>query len=476
MKRTIRTISILLLILIAAASCRNQTIPNYEYKEPTTWAELFDIFWMKMNTNYLFWNLEYEKGLDWDDVYTEYHDDFEKLGAITDNSSRSEDEQKLNTHAAYKLFFDIVKDLSDGHYTLAMTDEKENNISISPYTVRVMRSLGISDERIFELRAMTLEDRQKTDEYKNKIMHHESNAETTLNIARNSFGISEVEVSDSANIKTVEASKYNFESMQFLNYRLDPTSTFVVLYGRSSDGIVYLGFNGFSFSDIGSIEAPSDILQDFYPMLENAKGVIIDLRGNGGGSVSDIPTLWSSFITEDTGTVHFADTRRKSGDNRMDYGPWAAFELFPRSQYTGDFYLDIPPVSFDKDIPIAILHNSGSVSCAEFSVMFFRALRQFYGYNVKTFGSTTAGGNGMLLNEDTHTESEILFNAGITDIKPYVTLLYTPYCQMRYVDGTIYEGVGIPPDKLSDFVYEDFEAGTDARLQAAIDWITEQGS
>ena len=252
------------------------------------------------------------------------------------------------------------------------------------------------------------------------------------------------------------------------------SSDLVVLYGKSSDGIVYLGFSGFSFAEVPS--NLSSILYDFYSMLSGAKGVIIDLRGNGGGSVSDIPTLWSPFITDDTGSVHFADTRRKSGDNRMDYGPWAAFELFPRSQYTGDFYLDIPPVSFDKDIPIAVLHNSGSVSCAEFSVMFFRALRQFYGYNVKTFGSATAGGNGMLLNEDTHTESEILFNAGITDIKPYVTLLYTPYCQMRYVDGTIYEGIGIPPDKPSDFVYEDFEAGTDARLQAAIDWITEQES
>lgn len=467
MKRTIRTISILLLILIAAASCRNQTIPDYEYKEPTTWAELFDIFWMKMNTNYLFWNLEYEKGLDWDDVYTEYHADFEKLGAITDNSNRSKDEQKSNTQAAYRLFFDIVKDLSDGHYYLRITDET-TSIGISPDNIRKMKVLGYEDNRIFES-LMAQED---------LLANHESKIENTLNIARNSFGISEVEVSDSANIKPVKALGYNFESkpMYFLNYRLDPTSTFVVLYGRSSDDIVYLGFNGFSFSDIGSIEAPSDILKDFYPMLENAKGVIIDLRGNGGGSVSDIPTLWSSFITEDAGTVHFADTRRKSGDNRMDYGPWAAFELFPRSQYTGEFYLDIPPVSFDKDIPIAVLHNSGSVSCAEFSVMFFRALGQFYGYNVRTFGSATAGGNGMLMPEDTHTESEILFNAGITDIKPYVTLLYTPYCQMRYVDGTIYEGVGIPPDQTSDFVYEDFEAGTDARLQAAIDWITEQES
>lgn len=468
MKRTIRTISILLLILIAAASCRNQTIPNYEYKEPTTWADLFDIFWMKMNTNYLFWNLEYEKGLDWDDVYTEYHDDFEKLGAITDNSSRSEDEQKLNTHAAYKLFFDIVKDLSDGHYNLQMTDTEGNEISISPDIIRIMRSLNIDDDTIFQLAAMPSDKRHEQEEYIS-YTKHESYVENTLNIAKHSFGITNTSESQNNHTVTDLTNSYGFSEMTFYD-----SSDLVVLYGKSLDGIAYLGFSGFSFAEIP--DTLSDILYNFYNMLSDAKGVIIDLRGNGGGSVSDIPTLWSPFITDDTGSVHFADTRRKSGDNRMDYGPWAAFELFPRSQYTGDFYLDIPPVSFDKDIPIAILHNSGSVSCAEFSVMFFRALRQFYGYNVKTFGSATAGGNGMLLNEDTHTESEILFNAGITDIKPYVTLLYTPYCQMRYVDGTIYEGIGIPPDKLSDFVSEDFEAGTDARLQAAIDWITEQES
>ena len=468
MKRIIRTISILLLILIAAASCRNQTIPDYEYETPTTWAGLFDIFWMKMNTNYLFWNLEYEKGLDWDDVYTEYHDDFEKLGAITDNSNRSEDEQKSNTQTAYRFFFDIVKDLSDGHYNLQMTDTEGNEISISPDIIRIMRSLNIDDDTIFQLAAMSSDKRHEQEEYIS-YTKHESYVENTLNIAKHSFGITNTSESQNSHTVTGLTNSYDFSEMTFYDL-----SDLVVLYGKSSDDIVYLGFSGFSFAGVPS--NLSSILYDFYSMLSGAKGVIIDLRGNGGGSVSDIPTLWSSFITEDTGTVHFADTRRKSGDNRMDYGPWAAFELFPRSQYTGDFYLDIPPVSFDKDIPIAVLHNSGSVSCAEFSVMFFRALRQFYGYNVKTFGSATAGGNGMLLNEDTHTESEILFNAGITDIKPYVTLLYTPYCQMRYVDGTIYEGIGIPPDKPSDFVYEDFEAGTDARLQAAIDWITEQES
>lgn len=467
MKRTIRTISILLLILIAAASCRNQTIPDYEYETPTTWAGLFDIFWMKMNTNYLFWNLEYEKGLDWDDVYIGYKKAFDSLGLIAD-PIRSKSEQKMNTIAAYRLFFNILKDLSDGHYNLQMTDTEGNEISISPYTIRIMRSLGISDERIFNLSVMPSDKRHEQEEYIS-YTKHESYAENTLNIAKHSFGITNTSESQNNHTVTDLTNSYGFSEMTFYD-----SSDLIVLYGKSSDGIVYLGFSGFSFAEVPS--NLSSILYDFYSMLSGAKGVIIDLRGNGGGSVSDIPTLWSSFITEDTGTVHFADTRRKSGDNRMDYGPWAAFELFPRSQYTGDFYLDIPPVSFDKDIPIAVLHNSGSVSCAEFSVMFFRALRQFYGYNVKTFGSATAGGNGMLLNEDTHTESEILFNAGITDIKPYVTLLYTPYCQMRYVDGTIYEGIGIPPDKPSDFVYEDFEAGTDARLQAAIDWITEQES
>lgn len=468
MKRTIRTISILLLILIAAASCRNQTMPDYEYETPTTWAGLFDIFWMKMNTNYLFWNLEYEKGLDWDDVYTEYHDDFEKLGAITDNSNRSEDEQKSNTQTAYRFFFDIVKDLSDGHYNLQMTDTEGNEISISPDIIRIMRSLNIDDDTIFQLAAMPSDKRHEHDAYIS-YTKHESYVENTLNIAQHSFGITNTSESQNSHTVTGLTNSYGFSEMTFYD-----SSDLVVLYGKSSDDIVYLGFSGFSFAEVPS--NLSSILYDFYSMLSGAKGVIIDLRGNGGGSVSDIPTLWSSFITEDTGTVHFADTRRKSGDNRMDYGPWAAFELFPRSQYTGEFYLDIPPVSFDKDIPIAVLHNSGSVSCAEFSVMFFRALRQFYGYNVKTFGSATAGGNGMLLNEDTHTESEILFNAGITDIKPYVTLLYTPYCQMRYVDGTIYEGVGIPPDEPSVFSYTSFKAGVDERLDDAIDWIKAGGN
>ena len=208
MKRTIRTISILLLILIAAASCRNQTIPDYEYETPTTWAGLFDIFWMKMNTNYLFWNLEYEKGLDWDVVYIGYKKAFDSLGLIAD-PIRSKSEQKMNTIAAYRLFFNILKDLSDGHYNLQMTDTEGNEISISPYTIRIMRSLGISDERIFNLSVMPSDKRHEQEEYIS-YTKHESYVENTLNIAKHSFGITNTSESQNSHTVTDLTNSYGF--------------------------------------------------------------------------------------------------------------------------------------------------------------------------------------------------------------------------------------------------------------------------
>ena len=96
-------------------------------------------------------------------------------------------------------------------------------------------------------------------------------------------------------------------------------------------------------------------------------------------------------------------------------------------------------------------------------------LRDYHGYTVRTFGSYTAGGNGML--NGTSEGSEYEYNAGTTRIDPYVSLIYTPYLQLKYCNGTIYEGVGIAPDEEIPFDYNNFINGDDERLNAAIRWI-----
>ena len=95
------------------------------------------------------------------------------------------------------------------------------------------------------------------------------------------------------------------------------------------------------------------------------------------------------------------------------------------------------------------------------------ALRDNYGYDVRLFGTHSCGGTGVL-----HDASETLFNAGITSIPPYISLMYTPYLQTRYLDGRSYEGTGIPVDEVVPFDAEAFERGDDRRLEAALAWLS----
>ena len=104
--------------------------------------------------------------------------------------------------------------------------------------------------------------------------------------------------------------------------------------------------------------------------------------------------------------------------------------------------------------------------------MLFKALGDEHGYTVRVFGTNSMGGTGMLYYDDRKEQSEINFNGGITKIEPYVDLIYTPFCQLRAYDGVIYEGVGITPDEIVPFNYENFTKGTDNRLDAAITWLT----
>ena len=56
-----------------------------------------------------------------------------------------------------------------------------------------------------------------------------------------------------------------------------------------------------------------------------------------------------------------------------------------------------------------------SASCSEISTMFFMAFREKYNADVKIFGATTIGANGLLDNDISQP-----FNAGIFSIEPYI--------------------------------------------------------
>ena len=97
-------------------------------------------------------------------------------------------------------------------------------------------------------------------------------------------------------------------------------------------------------------------MDEFFSALadEETKGIIIDMRGNEGGNVAELRVAFSAFFPAEVEKIHFADTRRKSGEGMLEYGPWLSFEVSKDETMTRG--------SFNEDIPIAVLVNGESRS------------------------------------------------------------------------------------------------------------------
>ncbi len=436
--KKLKFLCLLLVLSLSLSSCRPFNEVSFSGKIET-WADVFSSYWHKMNTNYVFWDIE---DINWDDIYDQYMPKFEALGLIEDEN-KSSDELYSNLITACRYFYEIIIKLHDGHYILALWapiwGDTGPLYTLNPNIYREMISLGYSEEEVFNSIFMT--DEEMEEAIKNYFLMIE---ETTANIYSYTFSPGKI------------ASSYGFNKV---NYIESEDGALNILYSKSDDGIVYFSFNCFYFSYYSD-----EKIDQALSWLENeigksdTKAVVIDLRGNSGGFAIDLNKFCIPFLPE-SGNVHFADTKRKGGDNRTDYGPWLPFYI------SRDENEECYP--FNKDIPIAILQNRISASASELTIMFFKALREDYGYNVRTFGDISDGANGAYLEEN----SEYNYNAGTTAISYYISYMQTPYCQLRYKDGTIYEGVGIEADEYVEYDYEAFKKrGEDPRLKAALDW------
>ena len=176
--------------------------------------------------------------------------------------------------------------------------------------------------------------------------------------------------------------------------------------------------------------------------------MIIDLRGNGGGLANDLQILWGIFVS---GNIDFGEIRTKRSDNRLSYGAWntLSIEGMRESPYAN---------------PVIVICNSMSASCSEMSLMIFKALREQQGVDVTITGGISAGANGMITDNDTFFDAGSFSAGGIVTVR-------TPFSQIRYIDGTFYEGKGIVPDDVVNFNYTQFTTGNDLRLEHAFECI-----
>lgn len=167
--------------------------------------------------------------------------------------------------------------------------------------------------------------------------------------------------------------------------------------------------------------------------FKNHKGLIIDLRNNGGGSLSNTYSIARYFVEEETPV---ALQRDKKGPGHNDFGDLKTLQLQP----AGD-------LAFTK--PVVLLTNRLCYSATNHFVTMMRELPQ-----VTVIGDQTGGGGGI----PAYTE---LSNGWVLRVSS--TQLFT-------LNGDHAEN-GIPPDIAVNMSAEDKLNNKDTLLEYALSYI-----
>lgn len=374
-------IVLLITILTIISSCnKNISAPDQTGNTPTgNFSQVFQDFWTQMNNSYVFWSID---STDWDKVYTNYLPKFASL-----NLYDSADNVK-----AYNFFKTIVGGLSDSHYTLF-----PNGRSIQPAHIRKLKNPQFIE---------------------------------------NMFGTAPYSPSVDGRFYYTNAldSLYLDEKVVGVDTTSSNSDMYAIAGIVSNTNTLYFSFSKFALVSEyqGGSAQIKKVLDYFFNKLSSGTvtGLIIDVRGNGGGDLRDLNFLVGSLISS---PLQIGYTRSKNGTSRLDYSPWAPAIVTPRAGAT----------AFTK--PIVVLADGESISMAEITAMSLKRLS-----NTTIVGDTTWGANGPLTDNNVFNTGSFSFGNIYTDITTgstnYYGNAYTSSTMFKYIDGKIYEGKGFPPD------------------------------
>lgn len=148
---------------------------------------------------------------------------------------------------------------------------------------------------------------------------------------------------------------------------------------RQASGIKYAVLsNNFGYMYYGDFTSGigEGNLDNVLAYLASSYGLIIDVRDNGGGFLSNVETLVARFITE---RLHAGAISHKTGPGHEDFSePY-------------DYYFDPAESTRIKYLkPVVILTNRSSFSATNNFVSIMKNLP-----NVRVVGDTTGGGSGL---------------------------------------------------------------------------------
>lgn len=398
-------IFVLLLALAAALpSCRKDapelTNPN-ESKLLNTPSQVFRAFWHGMNNSYGFWDID---PTDWDKAYDRY---LPLFGELDGSDPNSEEEQQKLFGRMQELYTEMCRDLIDHHLAITFYPESEYGFTVIPGYLDAWSRDYTHDEIIMQV-IMGCMDANKQ-------------AGRITEYMQGSYS----EAGDSDNMSAV-------------SYKID--------------GVIYIYFTGFAFHGVlgkdpgGPVE---QVLRNYQRMIletPDIKGVIIDVRDNGGGYLADMQEILAPMVDTDLLIGH---TRMKDGPGRLDYGPWVPCIVSPAENHR------------KVEAPIVVLANLYSVSMSEMTSMAVSALP-----NGCIVGERTFGGTGPLLGDFSFAYSGAWEGNAVK--------IHCATAMMKDANGVIHEGVGVTPDieVLQDAETEAaMRSGVDPQLERALEYI-----
>ena len=426
-----------MLLLVLVTSCREESdaLQNYAFndglafeKAQKSFAGKFKVLWKALDQNYGVWDYERSQGVDWDAVYDEFLPKYEALDQrndVTDEELR-------------KLLDETVAPLHDGHFVAQMQNHLTGTfVAASPSRTR----------------------QKERDDY-------EATQNTTHNLSAYlpaAFGGTGNQILDykEADTHIAEMGEYGI----------------TVKYALFKDNIAYFYFSGFYLTlylndekyqkIFGKANAATQQLalavrqawQAWFDKVQELhasgqlKGVVIDLRNNGGGMLDDNQYVLGSMLP--SGGLEVAFSRFKRGVGRYDYSPLSPFKV-PTLETAHETITE----------PIVVLTNCGSVSMAEITSLGCQSLP-----NGTLIGKRTHGGLcSLITNPGVYYQN---YSGIIGEMNKTPIYLYIPHMTTISKEGKLFEGVGLTPDIEVDLDVTQYQAtGRDTQLERALQFCT----
>jgi hypothetical protein len=222
---------------------------------------------------------------------------------------------------------------------------------------------------------------------------------------------------------------FNLRTLEEYYLKFDWLTTNGIMYTQFENKVGYIYYPSFSYM-IGDTS-----LDYILAILSRSRGLIIDIRNNGGGALTNIDTLLGRFIKEKiTGgyLIH------KTGPGHSDFSEPYPMEYKPAEEGR---------VMWDG--PIALLTNRSCFSAANDFVSVMKNLP-----NVTVIGAKTGGGGGMPFSSELPNGWAIRFsacptlNADMEHIENGVEP--SPGCEVHSPDEELAKG----KDAILDFAIE----------------------